>query len=121
MSTDPSPRRPERLTLLLVLGVAAVLLVLTAAGIRTWRDLASQRAREAELQRQILDTEARIESLRLRIRRLRDDPATLERLAREELGFVRPEDVVIVVPDAEEDEPPPPEETAPGDDGTADG
>ena len=102
MSEDPAPRRPERLALLLGLGVTAILLVLLAAGVRTYRDLATQRTREAELHEQIRATEQRIEALRLRIRRLRDDPETLERLAREELGFVRPDDLVIVVPDDEE-------------------
>ena len=41
--------------------------------------------------------EQRVALLRERIGRLRDDPLTLERLAREELGWVRPDDVVIVL------------------------
>lgn len=102
MSGAPTSRRPERFTLLLVLGVVAVLVVLFAAGVRTYRDLAGQVAREAELGEEIRATEERIEALRLEIRRLRHDPETLERLAREELGLVRPDDLVIVYPEEEE-------------------
>ena len=42
--------------------------------------------------------------LRERIDRIENDPAMLERLAREDLGLVREGDVVIVLP--EEDEQP---------------
>ena len=76
-----------------------VLLVLGAASLQSWRDLAAQRAAEARLTAEIERTEARIDELRARIERLRDDPLTLERLARSELGYVRPGDVVYVYPE----------------------
>jgi cell division protein FtsB len=80
--------------------VAGVVLValLAAAGFQSWRDLAAVRAREAELAARLAETRAKIAALEGRIGRLRHDPSTLERLAREELGMVKPGDVVIVLP-----------------------
>jgi cell division protein FtsB len=40
--------------------------------------------------------------LRADIRNLKTDPATIEKIAREELHFVSPHDLVLVVPDEEE-------------------
>jgi cell division protein FtsB len=75
-----------------------LVLLLSAAGLRSYRDLEAARRREALLEQKIASTEAHVAVLRRRIERLRDDPVTLERLAREELGMVRPGDVVIVLP-----------------------
>jgi cell division protein FtsB len=97
--TDPAPRR-DRFPLLLSGGVVLVLLVVGAAGLRSWRDLATQRAREASVASEIARTEADVRRLEERIRRLKEDPFTLERLARHELGLVRPEDLVMVFPAA---------------------
>jgi cell division protein FtsB len=43
-----------------------------------------------------------VEELVRRIERTRDDPVTWERLAREELGLVRPGDIVVMLPEAGE-------------------
>ena len=51
----------------------------------------------AKAQRDAGESQARVERLRFRLVLLREDPMTLERLAREELGMVRPNDVVIVL------------------------
>ena len=47
---------------------------------------------------QIAASEERIEAQRHRLKLLREDPATLERLAREELGLVGKDDLVFVLP-----------------------
>ena len=60
------------------------------------------RQQESALRQEVARTEQRIDALRHRVERLRSDPATLERLAREELGMVHPGDVVIVLPPEEE-------------------
>jgi cell division protein FtsB len=91
----PAPRR-DRFPLLLGAAVVLVLVLVGAAGLRSWADLAAQRAREAELEAAIARTEGDVGRLEERIRRLGDDPVTLERLARQDLGLVRPEDVVYV-------------------------
>ena len=92
----PNPTRP-----LLQAAVIALLLLLLTAGVESYRDLAAARDREAELRRQIDTTNEEIDRLRDHIRRIEEDPATLERLAREELGWVREHDVVIVLPEEE--------------------
>ncbi len=88
-----------------MLGLAVVLLLglLAIAAVKSYRELASIHAREAELEARIEKTKRTIRDLEHRIALLDDDPLTLERLAREELGMVRPGDVVIVLP---EDDPP---------------
>lgn len=93
-----APRR-DRFPILLTAAVVVVLLAVGAAGLRSWRDLATQRAREAELEAAIAGTEADVRRLEERIERLHDDPLTLERLARHDLGMVRPDDVVFVFPE----------------------
>ena len=81
--------------------LAAVLLfviLLCAAGFKSYRDLTVARARERQLESRIQETRSGIDRLRGRIERLRSDPGMLERLAREELGLVRRQDVVIELP-----------------------
>jgi len=94
----PPPR--ERSPFLLALAVIAVLVAVGAASLRSWRDLAEQRAHEADLAASIVKTETRVRQLEERNRRLENDAVTLERLARQELGLVKPEDLVVVFPAA---------------------
>jgi len=94
----PAPKR-DRSPALLLLTVAAVLLAVGTAALQGWRDLAEQRAREEALVRDIARTENDVRTLHERIERLQADPVTLERLARHDLGLVRPEDLVIVFPE----------------------
>lgn len=94
-------RRPSRWAAGFVVIVIAALVM--TAGLRSARNLESARRQATSLESRIDQTRLRIEALEARLARLDDDPATLERLAREELGMVRPGDVVIVLP-AEEDE-----------------
>ena len=97
--TEPSPPRRVRFPFLLGFAVLVLLAVLAMAAVRSWHDLAAQRAREAAVEASIARTEAEVRGLEERIRRLKDDPFTLERLARRELGLVRAEDLVMVFPE----------------------
>ena len=99
MTAVAATARPRPLRALLGAVVVFLLLVLATAGLKGYRDLAATQAREQELSLRVAETEARIAALKRRIERLKNDPATLERLAREELGLVRPTDVVIVLPE----------------------
>jgi len=83
-----------------VLGAAVLLFVtvLAMAGVKSYRDLEAARQRKDLLETQIHGTEAEIARLRSRIDSLRSDRGTLERLAREDLGMVKPGDVVIELP-----------------------
>jgi len=91
--------------------VAAVLLFLTVLGItgvKGSHDLAAARQRKHTLETRIQTTEAEIDRLHSRIERLKSDPGLLERLAREDLGMVRPGDVIIELPPEGEPSPPAP-------------
>jgi cell division protein FtsB len=92
-SARPRPYRSLLSALLVFL-----VLVLATAALKGWRDLQKANGREAELRSRVEATRERIDALRRRIRDLKDDPATLERVARGELGLVQPNDVVIVLP-----------------------
>ena len=74
-------------------------MLLAVAGLKGSRDLEAARERLDVLERRIQETRRRNQELKRSIQLLQDDPATLERLAREELGMVRPSDVVIVLPE----------------------
>ncbi len=79
--------------------VLIVLALLATAGFKSYRDLDSAKSHEQKLLDQITAAEERVRVLSHRIERIRNDPAMLERLAREDLGLVRDGDVVIVLPD----------------------
>jgi cell division protein FtsB len=105
--TRRGPAKRQSLSLRLALGGAVVFVVglLITAGAKSYRDLEIVRQREAELAVRIAASEERLEDLRHRVELLRDDPATLERLAREELGLVGKDDIVFVLPQSERSTP----------------
>jgi cell division protein FtsB len=84
-----------------VLGATVLLFfaLLAIAALKSNRDLQAARAHERTLKEKIAATRAESERLQVRIDRLRHDPGMLETLAREDLGLVRPRDVVIELPD----------------------
>ena len=93
-----SPRRRSSFQALLAGAAGLVLLVLAIAGVRSYHDLVAVKTREAEIERRIALADHRIRELRREIELLREDPATLERHAREDLGLVMPDDVVVILP-----------------------
>jgi cell division protein FtsB len=59
----------------------------------------SQLKRQMEtMERDIVALRARAEELSRTVERLRSDPAYMEKLAREELGYVRPDETVLKFP-----------------------
>ena len=99
---DPpeAPVRTDSFRPVLGATVLLVLALLAIAALKSYRDLEAARARERLLETKIAATRAESERLRVRIDRLRHDPGMLERLAREDLGMVRPGDVIVELPDA---------------------
>jgi cell division protein FtsB len=91
-----APTRPLRSLVGLLVGLA--LLALAVAGLKGWRDYQGAQAHERRLEGEISDAQGRIHALESRIDRLQHDPATLDQVAREELGLVRPDEVVVVLP-----------------------
>ncbi len=100
MSPNPpeAPVRTDSFRPVLGATVLLVLAFLAIAALKSSRDLEAAHARERLLQTRIAETRVRSERLRVRIERLRHDPGMLERLAREDLGMVRPGDVIIELP-----------------------
>ncbi len=73
--------------------------LLAVAGLKNFRDLTIAKEREVQLEQRIAETEAKLDELGDRVELLRDDPATLERLARENHGLVKEGELVIVLPE----------------------
>lgn len=106
MSEKSEPAAPaSRHAALIKLGVASLVLLLLMAGFKGYRDLSYVKGQEAALAGKIAATEKRIQGLKDRVERIRHDPASLEQIAREELGWVRDGDVVIVLPPEEKAAP----------------
>ncbi len=82
----------------LAAGAAGALLLLALLGDNGVLALWRLRAEVAALQRDVQALEAENDRLRQAIAELRDDPAVLERIAREELGLVRPGERVLRFP-----------------------
>jgi cell division protein FtsB len=78
-----------------VVGIAALSFLDGDSGVLAWRryrdDLATARARIAELRQEVSQLEAEAQHLR-------DDPLAQERAIREDLGLALPGDVVVVLP-----------------------
>ena len=105
-----SPERPYPPVLVAI--VVSLLLLLAVAGFGSYRDLEAARERQSLLESKIEATRQRNEELSRRVQRLQEDPAAIERLAREQYRMMRPDDVVIVLPAepaAANDPPPTPE------------
>jgi len=102
-SAEEKPQRSLRIRPYRFLGatVLGLLGLLAMAGIKSYRDLAAARDIENGLRREISEAGTRVRALAEHIERVENDAATLERIAREDLGMVRAGDIVIVLPEAE--------------------
>ncbi|MDE2921668.1 MAG: septum formation initiator family protein [Acidobacteriota bacterium] len=95
-------RAQRSLPTLIGVGLILALLFLARAGSESYAGLAELAEREAELEIDLEETRLRVERLRRTVELLQDDPVVLERLAREELGLVRPGDTVVVLPQTDD-------------------
>ena len=93
-----SPQRSGSFRSLIAAAAVVMVVALAVAGARSYRELEQIRARETMLIEELEESRRRSERMREEIDLVLTDPATLERLAREDLGLVRPEDVVILLP-----------------------
>jgi len=93
------PGRGRRIAHLLLMFVAALIVVDGLVGERGL--LATLRARRGydELSATIARERAENARLREQVRRLREDPATIEEIARRELGLIRPGETVFIIKD----------------------
>lgn len=99
MTRPDAPARSDSFRPVLGAAVLLAFALLAIAALKSNRDLQAARAHERTLKEKIAATRAESERLQVRIDRLRHDPGMLEKLAREDLGLVRPRDVVIELPD----------------------
>lgn len=94
----PPAQAPSAVRPLLMAAAVLLVVLLAAAGLKSYRDLDQARQHESELQQRIRSTEQSVDRLKHRVERLGKDPAALERVAREELGMVKPGEVLIILP-----------------------
>ena len=95
----PSPARRKGLHLLLIF-VTLVLMIDALVGEKGLLETVRARQRHQELTASIDRLRAENAQLREEARRLLEDPATIESLAREELGLIRPGEMLFIVKDA---------------------
>lgn len=98
VSSRPESAWLSRWLPLALTAVAVVLALWSVVGPSGWLEVQRLRDERLRLQEKISDIEAENARLRGRLRRLENDPAELERLAREKLGMVKPDEWVVVVP-----------------------
>jgi cell division protein FtsB len=104
---EPSPTNaPSKRALLIERGLPIGLLALAIGSVPVMmfsrEGLPRLRTVQAELETveaENLELRREIETLRVRVKTLRDDPAAVERLARDELGMVRQSEVVFQFPE----------------------
>ena len=88
------------------LAVAVLTLSLAVYGGNQVLKVTHMRREMDAMERDIVTLRARAEELSRAVERLRHDPAYLEKLAREELGYVRPDETVLKFPSAGRGAPP---------------
>jgi cell division protein FtsB len=75
--------------------VLAVLLLIGMCYLPLIQENTRMRAQILKLQQQIQDEQEKSEQFQSQIEALRNDPKTVERLAREKLGYAKPDETVI--------------------------
>jgi cell division protein FtsB len=95
----PPPAWRRRGVHVLLLFVTLVLVIDALAGEKGLLESMRARRQYQQLARSLDDLKRENTRLRDEMRRLRDDPAAIESLAREELGLVKPGEVVFILKD----------------------
>jgi len=96
----PSPFRGRIINYVLVF-VTVVLVVDALVGDKGFLETIRARRQYAEVSNSLEALRQQNERLRETIRRLNEDPTAIESLAREELGLIRPGEVVFVLKDVD--------------------
>ena len=107
MAKDPkhsAPKRPDRMRRIvqtLLLFIAAVIVVDALVGEQGLFAMLRARRQAEELAATIARQKAENARLREEVRRLNEDPAAIEEVARRELGLIRPGEKVFIIKDLE--------------------
>ena len=94
-----SRKGAKRLLRIVLVWTGAALMVAALVGDRGLVGVWRARQQSRDLTRQITHLRAENKTLRETARRLREDPATIEDLARRELGLIRPGEKVFILRD----------------------
>lgn len=97
--SPPRPAWPARLLKYAVVFATAVLLLDSLVGSSGLLEALRARRQYAALKADVDQKELENAKLRDEIRRLREDPATIESIARQELGLMRSGEVMVVIHD----------------------
>ncbi len=79
--------------------VGVVVLVVAVAGVKSWSDLRMSQITADRLGQELARVDQSVGRLQQRIHLLQSNSELLERVAREELGVVRPDEIVIILPE----------------------
>jgi cell division protein FtsB len=102
LAPAPSLARKRGLHILLIF-VTLVLIVDALIGEKGLMQSMNARRQYRQLQASLEDLRHENAVLREEMRRLNEDPATIESLARQDLGLIRPGEVVFILKDLKED------------------
>ena len=105
------PKRPDRtrrIVQVLLLCVAGVIVVDALVGEQGLFAMLRARHQADELAATLARQRAENARLREEVRRLTEDPAAIEEVARRELGLIRPGEKLFIVKDLSPDKPPKP-------------
>ena len=101
----PSPLRARITQVLLFAGGLAAVWFAVQGGEYSTVDLLRQRQRRAELQREIDSLTRIVDSLNAYKLKVLNDPATQERIAREEFGMIRGKELLYRIADPDSGKP----------------
>jgi len=99
-TSSVSPARRRRTLQMLLVFVTVVLVINALVGERGLTETLRARKQHQELLTAIDRLKADNALLRDQARRLRSDPSTIEALARQELGLIKPGEMLFIVKDA---------------------
>ncbi|MDP6604781.1 MAG: septum formation initiator family protein [Dehalococcoidia bacterium] len=95
----PAPPRSRRTLQLLLLFVTSILLADAIIGERGLLETLRARRRDTALQTEIAEQRQENARLREQARRLREDPAAIEAIARRDLGLLSPGEILFIIKD----------------------
>ena len=93
-------RRRRRLTLAALAVVFVVGTFAAVFGERGFVDVRQEKEDLARVRAEVEATQERVAALKSRVDALKSDPAAIERIAREELGYVEPGEIAVILPES---------------------
>lgn len=89
----------KSLTIAAAVLVAAITAVLATVVLQTWREHEGFLAREQRAEQELAQARIELREKELYLRRVLEDPVFFERVVREKLGYVRPDETLFLFPE----------------------